>query len=277
VELVRITLDKMVSWARQKEPDSHFWRTYLLCTRVLSAALGKGWLERHVLGETSPTNYFRNACISKEDQDLHYLRVYNLAEYLINLSGVRGFDEVWKLLRERPEPEPIVAELETGALLLKSGRKFRFIKPEPGESFDLELEYRGVKIAADTKCKLEKGNLSASSLVRSFEKARTQLPSGMPGIIIVKTPLTSGPITKDDFAYLDEAVEKFYAKGTNRVAAIYIYHSIGPRIADRVTGFYLAHPYPNPRDPFKSLGVNWSSLLDMNAPVRWTSLAQRCA
>jgi hypothetical protein len=79
---------------KAKRPDiDHRGQAYVIALNVLQLCLGHLWMQTHVLGTTSPTDFFRNDWATPGRRSIHMARVINLAEMIINLQDAPGFHE----------------------------------------------------------------------------------------------------------------------------------------------------------------------------------------
>ena len=117
-------------------------------------------------------------------------RIVDLAELLINLQHVVGFDDCIKRM-ELGDIEATYAELDLGRMLYQSDIDFRFVTTTgtKGDDYDIEIVLKdGTVVCADAKCKIEATQLSERTVVNSLHQARTQFPSDKPSVIFVKMP-----------------------------------------------------------------------------------------
>lgn len=250
----------VVREAREKGYN-HWWTAYHVACRILIAYLGTQWVDRNVMSLEAPTDFFQNDCATVDRQHIHTVRVVELAEMLLNLQAVRGFDTVLKKLHD-DSVEAGFAELETGRLLAASRVPFRFIEATgvKGADYDLEIIYAGEVVCADTKCKMETTERGISTLVNSLRVARSQVPKDRPGVIFVKTPQTWNPDGRDD-SLLKDFERASAALGSERIVAVYFYNSLTLNFGPHSVGAVIVKSFLNPRHKFRK-DVAWDKILE---------------
>lgn len=162
-----------------------------------------------------------------------------------------------------------------GKILQILGVPFRFVTPTQTARGDYDLEIyfpSGIRAFGDTKCKLESTTVSKSSVKNSLDKARTQLPQGLPGIIFLKLPHTWW--SDEGRTSVKSAVEDFF-RITKRVISVKTYFTLtevrGENTVQEITGLEYRNVHPelahygdvnifeHPH-PGKSVGPNWMEL-----------------
>ena len=262
---------------RAKNPEfDHLNIAYSVAGLVVRSFLGLPWLEKNVLGASAPTDFFRNNWSSVERKNIAMLRVIHLAEMMLNLRNVPGFDGVKKQLSAQHDIESSYAELETGKLLFWSKTPFRFGPAVlDGKNYDIEIKLGERIIAGDTKCKLESTNRRAGTLLDSLRQAASQnLPKEKPGIIFIKTPQDWNPSGTDDsvLEVYKEAVEPFF-RGTGRVVSVQFYSSLALDFSGNTVPFVMVKGFTNPNHRHDK-SVNWDVFSDMpeTTPPNWVDI-----
>lgn len=196
---------------------------------VLRYSLGDSWCAQHLFGLGGQASYMRpqaDSCPRVRPDDLNIfrynLRIFRLAEYILNVHTVDGFSRRAERIRSG-DVESGIAELEAAALLDKSGIPFRF-RDESGrvtEDYDIEMVLGDTTVAVETKCKLEETVLSAGTVRDILNKARRQLPTTRPGLVFLKIPElwavhpNCGPIVSEG---LDDVL-----RNSRRISAVVIH------------------------------------------------------
>jgi len=125
------------------------------------------------------------------EAEIQAARLWDLAELLINLQHIDGFDELIERMKTA-EAESSLAELHVGRLLYINDAQFKFVVPKmkkKGEDYDLEITYPdGLVVCGETKCKIESTQLTAKTIENALRAARGQLPEDKPGIVFLKFP-----------------------------------------------------------------------------------------
>ena len=202
---------------------------YTLAVRVLNSTFGNDWVHHHILASDHQSPFFRNLEAATGDEALHRARVVDLAETIINLQKVPGLIDV---LREMKlgHIEDRFAELEVGKMLVLAGSQVNFVTPggPRGSSYDLEIATPAGKVCADVKCRVESSlTPSASAILNTLKRARSQLPVDQMGAFFLKFPQSWAPDgdIKPLIAILEQAALDFL-RGTKRVVAIVMYFNI---------------------------------------------------
>lgn len=185
-EEIRDYLDQRDA-VRGRKPDCVV-RQYGAAVYVLGTILGGEWVDRHLL----PSNRRRATFLAPEITDdcdgyKHQDRVVALAEILLNLQDVDGFDG--RLPKWRTESaETVLGEAEGLRLLYRAGILTRLPLEGTDGRFDAEVICGGTILACEVKTKLASTELSEATIEKSLATARRQLPAGLPGIVILKIP-----------------------------------------------------------------------------------------
>lgn len=214
---------------------------------------------------------------------VYSMRMLNLAEMLLNLQGVEGFQTCLDHMT-LDQIESALSELQIGMMLYQDQIHFRYLDPVTvrGKSPDIEIILRdGVSALADIKCKYEDTEVREVTLINTLKKALKQLPKGRPSLIFVKVP-QEWTFEAGDAVMLPipvvNATSRFL-RNTTRVAKVvfYIFH-----LARHPAGMLNRHairevnnprnpddsPWNQPLFPLTHSGFNWitmPSLID-----RWT-------
>jgi hypothetical protein len=150
-----------------------------MANAIIRHYLGDGWLEKHVDSKSRKATYLRvdmNAPFQEKAKAL--ARVWEVAETLLNLQKVEGFEAVLDEF-SYGKVESACAEIDVARMILFHELKFRFVKPtqKTKADYDYEIFYPdGFKVCADAKSKFESTKPRASSVTDSLRQARTQLP-----------------------------------------------------------------------------------------------------
>jgi hypothetical protein len=155
-----------------------------IAVQVVGVYLGTEWVMRHIM--TDKAGFLYVDPVSSKPTDL---RVIELAEMLFNLQDVSGFESVLKELATR-QVESSFAVLEVAKILLINHATFRFVPPigVGGSDYDIEIDHKGRALNAEVKCKIVSSGVSVSGIVNRLVRARSQLPRGLPGVILVRVP-----------------------------------------------------------------------------------------
>jgi hypothetical protein len=199
-------------------------KAFLLAIHVINHFLGPEWLEAHV-GPSSPENkFFRWNPQDDAGLEIRTFRLVDLGESIFNLQATDGFDNWLEQIRRAESAEASYAELHIARMLHINGWKFRFVarKGKRGNDYDFEIEYNGLTVCADAKCKVESTRMSKTTIQNTLHKSRDQLPSDGPGIFFVKIPQTW--MTETGFERVSiEGALAFFSKGTGRIVSVVFY------------------------------------------------------
>ena len=173
------------------------WRVYGLAQYVLAYFLGMDWVSSHVHRPADAADYLRAGPTSgpgarPDDGGRHLLRVINLAELLLTVQHVPGFESPLKQLQS-DSVEATIGELTAAMILIRNGTPVRFGTSvrQSNETFDLEVQLpSGARGCCEAKSKVESTALSDASIRQSIRDARAQLPSNAPGIVFLSVPQT---------------------------------------------------------------------------------------
>jgi hypothetical protein len=258
---------ELLRTAKASFPDDHLGRCYLV-----------DWTETHIVGDTAPTDFFRNQ--QPPDRYVGMVRAIHLAEMIINLRFIRGFHKVLAMLKEG-DIEASFAELEVGKLLAMNSRQFSFNLPTgiKGSDFDLEIRVGNLLICGDTKCKLEITERTKQTLIDSLRKAQRQFPPDRPSIVFVKLPQTWNPNGLDvsTWQLIQEVCDEFF-RGTGRVVSVVFYFSLTIELdGSDAVGYLMAKEMLNPNHRFDK-DIDWSVISDVpEPPPHWLNLVRVCA
>src|ERR1700730_4337556 len=270
VDSLRI-LDRLIPF-RQHEPLT--LRAYKLSKAVLQKFVGSDWIEAHI--EKAKVGYLKFTDDPPKARETHYMRTIVLAEMLYNLQRVKNFDSCLRELAAG-QVEEAYAALEIGRILATSvtdrGMKFQFVKPSRRKrwSYDLAITFSdGIKVCAETKCKLEETEITLKTITESLKIAIRQLPKTRPSFIFVKVPrfwLDDEKFSRDMIG----VAEKFLRK-TGRVVSVKYYQgyvTYSRDIFGEQVGEVIAYrEHSNPDHKFKKLkGRDWNIFPENPAPL----------
>jgi hypothetical protein len=167
-------------------------RAYKLGLAILTHVFGVDWRDANIFHARK--GFLKNVTDANTplEREIHKMRIVLLAEMILNLQDVPGFNACVSQMLNRDLIESTYAELEIARLLYtQSTVSFEFRKPVgvKKDDYDLTITYDdGVVCCAETKCKAEETEITLDTIEHSFAKARRQMPSAAPGIIFVKVP-----------------------------------------------------------------------------------------
>lgn len=198
-------------------------RTFYLSLAIVRHYLGAEWADEYVQ-DNGTGGYVRLDWDSRHQEQAY--RIVDLAELLLNLQHVSGFDECVRRMR-LGDIEGTYAELDFGRMLFQSEIDFKFVRTtgRKGDDYDIEILLAdGTVVCADAKCKIEATEYSERTVLHSLQHARTQFPQDKPSVIFVKLPPRwngERPTLKADLA----RVASNFLRGTGRVVSVKYYIS----------------------------------------------------
>jgi hypothetical protein len=214
-------------------PENSFnERVLQLASFILGHFFGDLWIKRHLFN-----NRFLRTDMAKwkgnkiDEISRSFDRQMNLAEMLLNLQYVNGFDGPLTVLG-RGDIEAGYAELEVATILSRYqvGYSFNSAPQVTKGDYDLNVIFKnGRHGCADTKCIIESAALSELSILYRLQRARRQLPDDKPGAIFIKIPEEWA--TAETFREkLEWGVSHFFKghksyRGTTTVVAVNAYSS----------------------------------------------------
>ena len=248
--------------------------------RVIGAAnavivnfLGLDWFVAHIRHDTAGPGFLRLDFSSDPRREATVFRVVELAENLLNLQHIKGFDACIAQMRAGAEKiESTCAELDVGRFLYIHDVEFRFVVPQLRKraDYDLEVIYPGgLVIPADTKCKFEATAINPDSVRNSLNKARKQLPPDRPGIIFVKVPRTWIDDPTTGRALIAAGREFFRSSG--RVVSVKFYVSVLDTGNGMVLHRHAFRELTNENSRFHG-GRNWDLFTDYEVPASWNGM-----
>jgi hypothetical protein len=233
----RTTVERLKSCARVLRehhpsgiPDVDFI-TFGLATEYLRAFVGNEWTNQMVFGQHPtvsrdyrPGRGFMRAEATENAEEAYrnQERTLRLAELLFNLQEIEGIDTRLEDLR-LGRIESTYLELEAGAFLKQRGVQFRYVIPSgiKGSDYDAEIPLAsGIKVNCEMKCKAEQTQLGDGAVRNPLEAARSQLPSGEPGLVFFKVP-EAWVFQAEAAAVFPKIIDSFL-RNTSRVTAVLV-------------------------------------------------------
>jgi hypothetical protein len=234
--LNRTTAERLESCARDLRehhpsgtPDVDFI-SFGLATEYLRAFVDNEWTNQMIFGQhptvsrdyRSGRGFMRAEAESAAEAYRNQQRTLRLAELLFNLQDVEGIDARVEDLR-LGRVESTYSELEGGAFLKQRGVQFRYVTPSgtKGSDYDAEIPLpSGTKVNCEMKCKAEQTQLSDGAVRNPLQAARSQLPSGEPGLVFFKVP-EAWIFQAEVAAVLPRIIDSFL-RSTSRVTAVLV-------------------------------------------------------
>jgi hypothetical protein len=161
-----------------------------LANFVVRAFLTNEWANTHIVPNANKNGFLTIDESTPERREITLYRVIDLAELIINLQYVSGFDVCIGRLR-KGDIERTYAELDLGRLLYTYKVYFRYVKTTGVKEADYDVEIKfpdGIVACTEAKCKVESTDFGAHKVLSSLNLACSQLPSDRPGIAFMKVP-----------------------------------------------------------------------------------------
>jgi hypothetical protein len=176
--------DLLLTWLRLPEVLRNDTQ---IATLVLKHFFGLDWINKHLDPDATRPGPLT---LAGDPSDMEYakIRVVDLAESIFNLQKIEGVHECIDRLQTANELEPTIAELHVGKMIFANDWPFKFVVPVSGRSYDYEIQYNGLTVCADTKCKIESLVPNSGSITNTLHRSRGQLPKDGPGVFFVKLP-----------------------------------------------------------------------------------------
>jgi hypothetical protein len=254
-------------------------RHFKLFTHVLHRFLGQEWVEKHILAQAlginkGPTAFLEVDFSTDERRELGSLRLFDLAEMLMNLQLVEGFSECIDRLRtgKRDQIEATYAELQFAKLFYVHDMQFRIMVPsgERRSSYDFEIFLPSHPVVcADAKCKIEANNIDPASVRNTLDSARDQFPKDKPGVIFVKVPQHwfARPGMTADL----RKVARDFLRGTGRIVSVKYYVSHVTFINQQTVHRHAFDEIDNPNNRFPP-NRNWDFFRGYHVPDEWNGM-----
>jgi hypothetical protein len=207
--------------------------TYTLACGIIVQALGEEWSERHI-GRIKACDYFK-ANVQDHRELLRYMaRATEFGELIYNLQGVGGFDERIASIRTDVHGiESGIAELFAGKFFRMANVLFQYVvvKKQQGENTpkNPDIEYVAGLCrweACEVKCNIQKTELNERSIINILKSAKSQLPKGKAGAILIRVPENWIEDMATGARVIESAVKKFISvEKTTRVSSVFVFAS----------------------------------------------------
>jgi hypothetical protein len=228
---------------------------YLLSGIVINRTLGPEWWELHIAPLERPTGYFRP---NPSNPDLYYRfqsRVIELAEMILNLQAVEGFDHRLDSIRsDQRGIESGIGELMGGRFFRCLGLMFRFVNASGRKQDDYDIDYvrtDGKFGRCEVKSKLPATELSNATLWETLKSAKSQLPKGQTGVVLLRIPEEWIPWSPLDVGVarlrtIEEAIRNWFEKQkTTRISSVILLASESQVQNECVSQVWHFKDYPN--------------------------------
>ena len=223
----RLTVDDLNALIKRRPPDTLDTigkRRLVISLIIFDKFLGWDWCVRHLFEAT--TGFLWLDFSKLEHREKTTVRLFELADNIFNLQCVDHIDACLNRLRTAnvasDQVEATYAELEFARILSMYNVAFRFVPEGLVKSADFEIEYPdGLRIYADSKCKLEGSVFSETTIKTTIRDARKQFHKDAGGVIFVKIPQVWAEDNYTRVRMRDAAMR--YMAGTGRIASIKYY------------------------------------------------------
>ena len=223
----RLTVDDLNALIKRRPPgtlDTIGKRRLVISLLVFEKFLGWNWCVRHLFEAT--TGFLWLDFSNLENRERTTVRLFELADNIFNLQCVEGVNSCLDRLKTAnvasDQIESTYAELEFARILSLYDIAFRFIPEGEGKSADFEIEYPdGLRIHADSKCKLQGSQFSEVTIKTTIKDARRQFNKEIGGIVFIKIPQPWAEDNATRVQMRDAAIK--YMAGTGRIASAKYY------------------------------------------------------
>jgi hypothetical protein len=258
-------------WNRVSDYGRLTCATYATASIAIFQALGPTWTEKHIGRSEKASPYFQADRHDRGELLRYMSRVTELGELILNLHGVGGFDERINSIRtdEKSGIESGIAELIAGRLFKVAGVFFQYVvaprQAHGNTPTNPDIEYvagaNRVEVC-EVKCNLQSTDLAEEPIRNILKKAKSQLPKGKAGMILLRVPenwFTDTTAT----TVVERAVTGFIEKErTTRVSSVYIFVSetrLLPK--ERMARAFLVREFQNKHCGLRS-GIDLHRLTD---------------
>jgi len=229
-KLVTGNLRAIVQQLEKNFPDNadEVFKMFGLAVKVLRHYLGEDWTNENIFSlhrDVSKRNragrrYFKTEEGVPENQFRYQHRVILLAELLFNLQEIKGVEQRVESI-QTGNLESTFAELECASHIKQAGLNFSFVMTSgvKGQDFDIDIILSsGKRVHCELKAKAEQHELNKTSIYRTLDASRKQLPVDERGVVFLKIP--DEWIKQPKLASIfQENLQKFFRQ-TNRVVAV---------------------------------------------------------
>lgn len=215
-------------------PTMRYWfRCRMLATLIAGRVLGTEWFETNLAAEDDERpKYFRTDLNDEDTFPRFNMRVIELGEMILNLQSTEQFTERIEEIRSATRGvETKISELMGGRFFKQLGVEFRYRPPKGQKQEDYDIDYvrtDGKPGRCEVKSKVQDAVLSANTISNTLKEAKSQLPKGETGIILLRIPEEWVP-WKDGVVRLEQvanAVTGWFAKEkTKRVSSVVVFDS----------------------------------------------------
>jgi len=235
--------------------DFRYWfRCRMLATLIAGRVLGNEWFEANLAADDDERPlYFQADCDNEDTFPRFNMRVIELGEMIFNLQTTAQFAERIEEIRTATRGvETRISELMGGRFFKQLGIEFQFRPPkgQKQEDYDIDYERTNGKLGrCEVKSKVQDAVLSENTIRNTLKEAKSQLPKGETGIILLRIPEDWVP-WKDGAINLEQianAVTNWFAKEkTKRVSSVVVFDSRTDVLDSRVLNNCYYREFTNP-------------------------------
>lgn len=239
-----------------------------LANFIVRKFLTNKWANRHIVPGGGKPGFLTIDESTPTRRDATFYRIIDLAEILINLQDVPGFDDCLGGLR-KGDLEGTYAELDLGRMLYSYRVNFRYIRRHGvrGEDYDVEIIYPdGVVACTEAKCKVETTDFGADTVRNSLNQACGQLPTNLPGIAFVKVPQNWMP--HPTFGRELRRVAREFLADNPTVVSVKYYVSHLTFEGENLRHEHAYEEIDNPTNAFDA-SRDWKLFYRVNPPPEW--------
>jgi hypothetical protein len=190
---------------------------------ILTRYFGGDWPTDRLLKVTGRDGTFIHPpIVNPQDNFKRQQRIGDLAEHLVNLQGIPGFE--W-CLREvsRDSLETGLAKLIPAGMMRRRNIPFRFVVPsqQQGKDYDAEAEIGAIMVPIEMKAKIEGTGPTPEGIADRLKVARRQLPRDTPNLVFLRVPESWGNTAEGFDAISKGVLKELQDSGTIGVVAVH--------------------------------------------------------
>jgi hypothetical protein len=244
---------------------------------VVRKFLSNAWANDRIVPTGKKKGFLTIDESTPERRETTLYRVIDLAEVLINLQNIHGFDGCISKLR-KGDIEGTYAELDLGRLLYAYKVDFRYVRQtgKKGADYDVEITFPDGTIACtEAKCKIESTEFGAHKVRSSLNKAVDQVPDDRPCIGFVKVPQhwLEHPYFRP---LMRQVAREFLADNPKFVSVKYYVSHLSFEPNATFTDGVMRHRHafeevPNPTNCFDT-SRDWKLFYTVDVPPSWNGM-----
>jgi hypothetical protein len=243
---------------------------------VFRHLFGDAWINSRLNKPKGPGALFHRPIEREQDGYKLADRLVSLAEHILNLQEVEGFQFVVEELRT-DSLEAGLGKLFAASIIQQRNLPLEFVVPSGrlGEDYDAQSIIGATPVPIEMKAKVESTVPSADTVADSLERARDQLPKNAPALVFLRVPGNWSETEEGQTAIMEGLSKEFRRSGSIAVVAVHWETWRGtPTFADGAIRGTRKLVAPNPNAHVKLEGLLTALLRDPGSEVPWLSLEE---